>query len=64
MNILIGNKHNTYCDEDAIASFQIAVLSYHDKKLELGIYVHCGECDKLLGKTTATVTLDEQKTSD
>ena len=64
-NLVIGNEHDPECDEDAIANFHIAVLSYHDKEIELGIYVYCSDCDRFLGKTIATVTLsDDPKTGD
>ena len=58
VRLAIGNEHGDGdCDEDAVANLHTVVLSYHDKEIELGIYVYCQECDKLLGKITATVAL-------
>jgi hypothetical protein len=56
--LLLGNEHNPYCGEDAVAEFSIVILSYHDKEIEIGIYVYCNDCNKLVGKTTATVTVE------
>lgn len=61
VKLAIGNEHNPDCDEDAVANICMRILSYHDKEIEIGIYVYCSECDKFLGKTTATVMLEKEE---